>query len=229
MFNFQKHRVIMSQILKDIYTNSQLSSLLGFKGGTAALFFYNLPRYSVDLDFDLLDVSQKNKVFTQVFTILKKYGQVKKEYIKRNTLFFLLSYGEKEQNIKIEISLRNLNNRFKVLNFFGISIQVMTKADMFANKLVALCDRNKIASRDIFDLYFFFSQRWHINEKIIKHWTKKDLKLYIKDCLLILDKTPNKVLMQGLGELVDAKQKTGVKQKLLAELILEIKLYLSTI
>lgn len=31
-----------------------MSSVLGFKGGTAALLFYGLPRLSVDLDFDLI-------------------------------------------------------------------------------------------------------------------------------------------------------------------------------
>lgn len=229
MLNFQKHRVVMSQILKAFYTKPELSSLLGFKGGTAALFFYNLPRYSVDLDFDLLDVSKKEWVFSEILNILQKYGSVKKEYMKRNTLFFLLSYGEKEQNIKIEISVRNLKNNFEIHNFFGIAVQVMTREDMFANKLVALCNRNKIASRDIFDSYFFFKQRWKINPKIIQSWTKKDLKTYLNDSLLFLEKVPQKTLMQGLGQLVDEKQKAWVKTHLIQDLIFEINIYLSAL
>ena len=51
----------MGQILKDIYTDASISSLLGFKGGTCVYLFYNLPRFSVDLDFDLLTINEKNK------------------------------------------------------------------------------------------------------------------------------------------------------------------------
>ena len=46
----------MGYILKDIYADITINSLLGFKGGTCAYFFYNLPRFSVDLDFDLLEL-----------------------------------------------------------------------------------------------------------------------------------------------------------------------------
>jgi hypothetical protein len=48
------HRTILIQILKDIYTDTSISPFLGFKGEMAALFFYDLDRFSVDLDFDLL-------------------------------------------------------------------------------------------------------------------------------------------------------------------------------
>lgn len=61
MFNKDKHTLIMTQILKDIYSDVTISSLLGFKGGTAAYLFYDLPRFSVDLDFDLLENSEKNR------------------------------------------------------------------------------------------------------------------------------------------------------------------------
>ena len=49
-----RHKFYMLQILKDIYSDPKLSTALGFKGGTALMFFYNLPRFSVDLDFNLL-------------------------------------------------------------------------------------------------------------------------------------------------------------------------------
>lgn len=34
MLNKEKHQLIMGQILKDIYTDISIASLLGFKGGT---------------------------------------------------------------------------------------------------------------------------------------------------------------------------------------------------
>jgi len=44
----------MVQLLKDIYSDIELANYLGFKGGTALMFFYELPRFSVDLDFNLI-------------------------------------------------------------------------------------------------------------------------------------------------------------------------------
>jgi len=61
MLNKEKYQLTIGQILKDIYTDTSISPLLGFKGGTCAYFFYNLPRFSVDLDFDLLEISEYNQ------------------------------------------------------------------------------------------------------------------------------------------------------------------------
>lgn len=55
MLDRNVHRTVLLQILKDIYTDSSLGPILGFKGGTAANLFYGLGRFSVDLDFDLLE------------------------------------------------------------------------------------------------------------------------------------------------------------------------------
>ena len=38
------HKTILLQILKDIYTDTSLGPMLGFKGGTAVNFFYDLGR-----------------------------------------------------------------------------------------------------------------------------------------------------------------------------------------
>ena len=106
MLNREKHQLLMGQILKDIYTDVTISPLLGFKGGTCAYFFYGLPRFSVDLDFDLLVVNEENQkvVFKKIVGILSTYGQVKDQYIKRFTVFALLSYGNDDHNIKVEIN-----------------------------------------------------------------------------------------------------------------------------
>jgi len=51
MLNIQKHRLALAKILKDIYSDFELSSLLGLKGGTALYFFYDLPRSGTFLTF----------------------------------------------------------------------------------------------------------------------------------------------------------------------------------
>jgi len=72
MLNKEKHQLIMGQILKDIYTDTSIAPLLGFKGGTCAYFFYGLPRFSVDLDFDLLkkiDEENQENVFEKLLAL----------------------------------------------------------------------------------------------------------------------------------------------------------------
>ncbi|PJA87977.1 MAG: hypothetical protein CO140_01385, partial [Candidatus Moranbacteria bacterium CG_4_9_14_3_um_filter_40_7] len=127
MLDWRKHKIIIIQILKDIYQNPLISPWLGFKGGTAAYLFYGLPRYSVDLDFDLLDILKKESVFVEVKKIVEKYGKIKDEMIKENTILLEISYGDQEHNIKIEISTRQLKNNFEILNYLGIPMQVMAK------------------------------------------------------------------------------------------------------
>src|SRR3990172_6418703 len=110
MLNKDRHQLLMGQILRDIYADISIAPLLGFKGGTCAYFFYDLPRFSVDLDFDLLKSEERieKSVFEKIKNIAEAYGAVKDCYIKRNTIFALMSYGEEDRNIKIEISTREL-------------------------------------------------------------------------------------------------------------------------
>jgi len=43
MMDINKHRFYLFQILKAVYTDPELAVNLGFKGGTALMFFYDLP------------------------------------------------------------------------------------------------------------------------------------------------------------------------------------------
>jgi predicted nucleotidyltransferase component of viral defense system len=89
------HKTILFQILKDIYTDTSISPFLGFKGGTAALMFHGLDRFSVDLDFDLLDENQEEYVFNRIIEIVKKFGDLKVARKKRFIFFILLSSEDK--------------------------------------------------------------------------------------------------------------------------------------
>ena len=137
MLNRENHQLIMGQILKDIYTDILIAPLLGFKGGTCAYFFYELPRFSVDLDFDLLTINQKTEqvVFKKIVEILSKYGKVKNEYMKKHTIFAVLSYGDSDHNIKIEINFRestiDIRDQYEIKNYLGISMLVAKKNYLF--------------------------------------------------------------------------------------------------
>ena len=226
MLDIQKHKIILVQILKKIYSDSQLAPILGFKGGTAAYLFYNLPRFSTDLDFNLLDPERKNFVFEKIKNIIKNYGKIKEAREKRFTLFFLISYKKDLQNAKIEISKKIFANHYKIKNYLGISMLIMEKEDMFAHKLVALTERKQIANRDIFDIWWFAKNNWDINKKIVESRTKKKFKNYLKQCIKTIEKLNNKYILQGLGEVPNERQKDWAKEKLKEETLFLLKFYL---
>lgn len=215
------HRTILLRILKDIYGDSALGPLLGFKGGTAAYFFHDLDRFSVDLDFDLLNNEKEDYVFEKIQKIIQEYGEIKEERQKRHTLFFLLSYGEKTPNIKVEINRRNLGSEYEIKSILGISALVMKKKDMFAHKLVALTERK--TNRDIFDIHFFLKRHWPINEEIVQSRTGHPLKQYLKQCIRRLEKTADRSILNGIGELIGEKQKTWTKANLRKDTIFLLK------
>lgn len=236
MLNREQHQLIMGKILKDIYTDISISSLLGFKGGTCAYFFYNLPRFSVDLDFDLLVVNEENQklVFEKIVAILSKYGEVKDQYIKRFTVFAVLSYGDDDHNIKIEINIRklveNIKDHYEMKEYLGISMFVAKKDYLFASKLSALTLRNETAMRDIYDIHYFTKENWDINTEVIRERTGKATKAYLADCIAFIEKVKDNQIMQGLGELVNSeKEKAWIRNHLKADSIFMLKNYLSVI
>src|SRR3989344_5242948 len=104
MLTIDLHRTVLINILREIYSDSHLRAVLGFKGGTATVLFYALPRFSVDLDFDLLVPKRKYEVFQRLKSTLPQFGDLIEAAEKRYTLFFLLNYTTGERNLTIEIS-----------------------------------------------------------------------------------------------------------------------------
>jgi predicted nucleotidyltransferase component of viral defense system len=214
MLDRNMHKTILLQLLKDIYASSSLGPVLGLKGGTAAHFFYGLGRFSVDLDFDLLNESKEDIVFKQIESILREYGTIKEKQKKLNTLFFLLSYGQRDQNIKVEINRRNFGSRYELKSYLGVSMLVMIEEDMFAHKLVAMLERTKTANRDVYDVWHFLKNRWPINKKIVEKRTKMEFRDYLKKCVKFVESMNDRGILAGMGELMDAKQKAWVKANL---------------
>lgn len=220
-----QHKFLMMQILKDIYSDATLASMLGFKGGTALMFFYQLPRFSVDLDFNLLDLDKQEEVFMRVRRILLKYGKIHDEAIKFYGPLLVLDYGVGERKLKVEISNRQYDNHYEWRNLLGIQIRVMTEADMFAHKLCALLDRTETTNRDIFDCWFFLNRRTPINRQIVESRMETSLEEYLPRCIDSLQQMPARSLLNGLGELTDSSTKAFVRNKLLPETIQLLQLF----
>lgn len=226
------HHNKLIHILKDIYTNQSIGPFLGFKGGTAAYLFYDLCRFSVDLDFDLLDPTQEKQVMEQVTTILTKYGTIKEAREKRYSLFFLLSYHDKlhnAYNIKVEINRRHFGSRYNLTSYLGIPVKVMIREDMAAHKMVAMIERIGKTNRDIFDTWFFLHHNWPINTEIIEKRTGLSIKQFLQKCITELEATSDRGILSGLGELLDAKQKVWAKTHMRTETIFLLKIRLASL
>ena len=225
--NISEHENILLQILKDIYSDTVISPFLGFKGGTAAYLFYGLDRFSVDLDFDLLDETKEKIVFSRIKKIIENYGQLKEAKGKRFNLFFLVSYKKESQNIKVEVNRRKFGSQYELRTYFGISMLVMVKEDMFAHKLTAMYERIGKANRDIYDAWFFLKNNWDINEKIVEDRSGMNLKDFLKKTIFALEKMENRNILSDMGELLNEKQKAWAKDNLKKDVIFLLKLRLS--
>ena len=227
-----KHKKVMLNILSDISRNRELAVNLGFKGGTCCYFVYSLDRFSVDLDFDILDYEneKKEQIIKQVDEICAKYGEVKQ--ITKSAR--KIKYSDEESGLKIDISDRtdlNKLNTYEVLDIVsGVPLHVLVKEDIFAHKLVALKDRfdnkkvNKVvANRDIYDINFFFLQDWDFNHEIIEMRQKMPAKKYLIKLIDFIEKqVDNKTILEGLGTLIDDGKRELIRQNLKEDVIRQL-------
>ena len=234
--NQQQHKKIMLDILSDISSDPVLSINLGFKGGTCVYFLYGLDRFSVDLDFDLLNIEKKEIVLEKMDLLLAKYGEVKKEGALRRKI----KYSEESVMLKVDISDRmeiNALNHYAVKDVVsGVPLNILSQKDIFAHKLVAISDRynnktkNKIiVNRDLYDANFFFDNKWGFNEKIIELRTKKSAVEYLSELKKLIEKKvdENKIL-DGIGALLDDKKRQWVRYNLKKELLKKLAIQITS-
>lgn len=217
----------MMQILRDIYADAELSKCLGFKGGTALMFFCELPRFSVDLDFNLLQVEKEEEVYHRLQSILLKYGKLEDAAIKHYGIVCVLNYEAGERNLKVEVSNRQYQtpNAYEIRNLLGINIRVLSESDMFAHKLCALLDRAETTNRDIFDVWFFLNRHTPIHAQMVEERMGMSLSDYIEQCIIHLEGISDHTIHAGLGELIDNKLRQFVHTQLRTETISLLRIF----
>jgi predicted nucleotidyltransferase component of viral defense system len=157
-----------------------------FVGGTALRFIHELPRFSQDLDFSL--VNDKDFSFYDLAEFLKKKlsssgymvnlksskeKTVLSAMIKFRQLLFEAGLSPLEArnfSVKIEIDSNppqgaNLEN--KIINkYFPLSFTAYNLSSLFAGKIHALLTRKYTKGRDFFDLGWYLSKWENINPNI---------------------------------------------------------------
>ena len=222
MLDRQNHELILKKIVRDIYEHPLLMTSLGFKGGTCLYMFHGLDRFSTDLDFNILGRDFKPEDVTK---ILEQYLTLDENIIKYNTWFWLGGFSKGKQKIKVEISKRTYPDRYTILDYYGLSVRTMSLDCMFAHKLCAITDRKKMANRDLYDIWFMLKKNFETDENIVKLRTGKTLKKYFKYLASFIEKNTNPHhILQGMGELLNVKQKTWGKKSLKKELVMELRL-----
>lgn len=84
----------------------------------------------------------------------------------------------------------------------------------------------RLSPRDIFDVHFFLQNHTEINEEIVRLRTEKSVSEYAAWCATRVREASPKLLMQGLGEVLnDTKSKTFVKNKLIDETSAALELF----
>ena len=218
----EHHEILLKKILADIYQDKNLGASIAFKGGTCLYLFYNLDRFSTDLDFNVIADKLNEKAMT---LILNRHLNIDQAISKRNTWFWIGSFEKGKQKIKVEISKRNYPDKYINQNFYGLTVPILSKDCMFAHKLCALTDRKKLQNRDVYDAFFMFQNGFEVNDEIIEIRTNKSSKEYFKDLVTFLKKNvkPN-LILDGLGEVLNEKQKSWVKSNLFEKLLFELEI-----
>ena len=159
-------------ILQSFFRHAPVGKI-SFIGGTCLRFFYDLSRFSEDLDFDNfgLGVSEFEEVIKQVIKDLEAQGFVVDSlikikgafhcYIRFNNLLFankLSPHADEKILVKIDTVTQNFIfiPEKKFFDRYGIveEILVNPKDILMAQKTIALLERKTAKGRDFFDYTF---------------------------------------------------------------------------
>ena len=146
---------------KLLYWIFKLTNNLVFKGGTALYKLYNMPRFSEDLDFTLLD--PKERIEDKILKIAGKLNaEVNTKRFKTSLLFKLRFKGvlTSYNAVRIDVSLKNkallgFDLKSYVPDYIDIkpfSLKILKLKEMVAEKIHSLLARKN--ARDLYDLFF---------------------------------------------------------------------------
>jgi len=206
------HKLALYKLLEELLSDAFIANNVYFKGGSCAAMLGYLDRFSIDLDFDLLDRSKKKQLRGSIHKILKKVDyQIKDESQKHLQFFIKYRDAERKRNtLKLEISdLVSKENEYEKVRLIEIDkyCQAQTVDTMFANKLVALKARwdegKRIAGRDMYDVQYFFEKEYEINKGVIEDIRGVSFSDYIKELIDFVEKkVSEKILWEDLNPLL---------------------------
>jgi len=223
------HKSYLNRVLIEIIDRTVLSQCLAFKGGTCAAMLGFLDRFSVDLDFDVINNADET-ILRQEFHLVFDYLGLMVAQELNNALMFRLRYPNdpgKRNNLKVSASSQFVKaNTYKVVYIAEIDRMMtsQTVETMFANKLVAVTDRydlhKTIAGRDIYDIHHFFMQGYTYNPDVIRERTGFEPKNYLdKLSAFIKQHVTQTTINEDLNMILPNKQYQRIRKILIPETI----------
>lgn len=201
----EKKRGILREYLQALFLSrlyrQSLAAKLIFTGGTSLRLLRNLPRFSEDLDFDNLGLSNK-----QIIGLVNESAKaIKKENInleiKSNTLIFpkllfdLKITTNPKEKLMIKVDYADFWHGQKpeavLFNRYGFleMIPALSLNQAVVEKLTAYVSRKQTQGRDIYDVVWLFSQGAKIDAKFL---AKNKLKDLVKKATIKWQKEGNK-------------------------------------
>jgi predicted nucleotidyltransferase component of viral defense system len=226
------HKTQLFRLLKSILQNPELSSKIAFKGGTYAALRGVLNRFSVDLDFDLIHVKDKEYVNKACLEIIQDLGLEIKDRSKEHLQFFLRYNAPDNQRNTLKLEINDQPSKYNKYESIGLNeINIVctghTLDTMFANKLYAAMARHektkRVAGRDFFDIHQFFYQSIPINKDVIEDKTGLSYTKYmmlLKD--FVLKEINNDILVQDLNPLLSQETMKHTLPHIKEEIIMYI-------
>ena len=157
-----------------------------FLGGTALRFLFDLPRFSEDLDFSL--VNKQEKTFVELITHIKKELElsgynveisykdnktVQSAMIKFSDLMYETGLsGLKDQKISVKLEIdtnppQGAGFNTKIVNkYFPLSFLAYDLPSLFSGKMHAVLTRRYSKGRDFYDIFWYLSRMKDIKPDI---------------------------------------------------------------
>lgn len=173
--------------LQDIilYTiSSETVDELVFKGGTALLKFYQLDRFSEDLDFTAREEIDSRKLVKKIVRDLKNHGaeveeredeEKEKSFKTRLGVKGPLYTGDRRSLnfVRIEINKKSSVQNFQTLRYnpqfqdlASFELPVLSEEEILAEKIRAISTRTK--PRDLYDTYHLLSKGVEIRQELVE-------------------------------------------------------------
>lgn len=179
--------------LESLYQHNKSAGII-FKGGTAIHLIYKAPRFSEDLDFNVIaSLTQFTVIIKSVFANLsrsyeiafkerktitgKRYLLTASPMVIKNSTYVNLDFSFREKTLTNEKTIIATDFPF-IPNSL---VHHMSKDEIVAEKVRAILTRRK--GRDIYDLWYLLSQGASLN----RGWIKNKLSYYGNQKLSFMD------------------------------------------
>jgi len=216
LFNQVRENVVIEVV--QALAKSRAGSRIAFKGGTALKLFYDLPRYSEDVDYDALPGSSREELIGIIQGLCKKKRwETTDSALKYHTILVELRFKgpDRSFHIKIEVSTREKELRTAILPLRGVPIVTLEPSFLMTEKLLTFLDRQ--AGRDIFDAWFILNGGYPLDEAMIAR-AFESRSAFFNALLKTAKQAEPKKILRDTGKLLSEDHRNWIRTSFLPDL-----------